>query len=284
MTFAIHSFEPSKAIRVLSPATLALLTMLTLAGCAGDPQSVAPEAGMQTTGAVALTPAEAEYDQLINTATNGMIAGDWRSAFVNLNRAISLAPDQPEAYYNYGRAHLSLRQYRPAERAFLKAQEVDPEYAPSWYFLARLMVIKEDLPAAYDAAQKAVELSDPQEWEYLVLLGEISAARGDRLRAELAFDSALDLLSEHHTSIEAVINAEARRFGVLDIQYVTEYRADIALGKSIKVPTVLYPIELRTPPEALRRQLQDTEDRADQVRTRKEKALASTEPNSPSAS
>ncbi len=273
----ISTSEPkfSLAIRSLWPATLA---MLMLAGCADNPSSSSTATTTPRTGDAR---EGTQYDQLNNVAIAQMKAGDWKSACEGLNQAIALAPDRPEAYYNYGRAHLGQKQYLPAERAFLKAQEVDPTYAPSYYFFAKVMVIKEDLPTAYDAAEKAVELSDSQEWEYLVLLGELSAAVSDPLRAKLAFNSALGLLEERRNKIERVVNAEARRFGIREISYDTEFTANPALGKAIATTEISYDEELWLPREDLRNELKATEGLIDQVKARKTTVLAATQPPSP---
>jgi len=245
--------------------------MLMLAGCADNPPSSSTQATTPRTGdAREIT----DYDQLNRVAVAQMKAGDWKSACNGLNQAITLDPDRPEAYYNFGRAHLVQKQYLPAERAFLKAQKVDPAYAPSYYFFAKLMVIREELSTAYDAAGKAVEFSDPQEWQYLVLLGEMSAANSDPLRAKLSFDSALSLLKDRRDQIERVTTAEAKRIGIREINYNTRVAANPVTGKLVSRTEIFYEQELWLPPEGLRDELKDAEDLIDQVKARKTTVLA----------
>lgn len=214
-----------------------------------------------------------EYERLIAQAEERIVFSDWSQAFKTLNKAIALDPAQPQAYLDYGRAHLARNEYPAAERAFLKTQEVDPDFAPGWYEYAKLMVIKGDLVIAFESANKAVVLSESKDWKSLKLLGELSGNRGDREGTEKAFDAAIAVLQARYDQMDRNITREELKEDIREIRHEVELVGDIS-GNLTEVPVTRIETERKIAPDEWREALRQLEARIDEVEARKAEVLA----------
>jgi len=217
------------------------------------------------------------YEILNQQAVDAIMASRWSEAFKILNQAIALDPAQSEAYLNYGRAHFIRNEYPSAELALLKAQEADPSNAAAWYEYAKLMVIKNEPVLAFESANKAVVLTDSRAWKYLVLLGELSAHRGDRSGAELAFDNAIEVLKARYAGIDRAIDVEESKSEITGITHDIELVGDIGGGMT-EVPVTHIETERKLAPKSWTELRARLASKIDEVEARKEEVLASMPP------
>jgi tetratricopeptide (TPR) repeat protein len=223
-------------------------------------------------------PAEpTDYEILVQQAVGAILASHWAEAFKTLNQAIALDPGRPEAYLNYGRAHFIRNEYAYAERAFLKAQEVDPDFAAAWFEYAKLMVLKGEAVIAFESANKAVVLSEYREWKYLVLLAELSARRGDRLGTELAFDQAIEILQQRRDRMDRAITDEEMKTDIREIFHDVELVGNIGGGMT-EVPVTRIETEGRIAPDSWLAMRNRLKDKISELETRKAETLTSIPP------
>ena len=192
----------------------------------------------------------------------------------SLTQAVALEPDLPDAYLNFGRSLVAQKKYAGAEKAFLKAQEVDPDHAPTWYAYAKLMVLKGEPVIAFESANKAVVLSESKEWRYLLLLGELSASRDDALGAELAFDGAIEALTRQYNRIDTAIRTEEQKDEIKEIIHETDV-IRYPGGGSQEVPVVRFETDKKMAPAEWHDLRADLERRIAEVQARKVEVMAS---------
>lgn len=267
-----------------SNCALAVITILTSAWLSAESEKIPGKAELED--ATVHHPAErlfnermnqpeapTEYQTLVAQAEKYIVFNDWSNAFKTLNKAIALDPAKPEAYLDYGRAHLARNEYPEAERAFLKTQDVAPDFAPGWYEYAKLMVIKGELVIAFEAANKAVVLSESKEWKSLKLLGELSANRGDREGAEKAFDASIAVLQARYDEMDRLITNEELKEDIREIKHEVELVGDLS-GNLTEVPVTRIETERRVAPEEWYEARRQLEARIVEVEARKEEVLA----------
>jgi tetratricopeptide (TPR) repeat protein len=217
-----------------------------------------------------------EYEILNGRAIRMIAAGKWTEVNRFLNQAVALEPDLPDAYLNFGRSLVAQRKYAGAEKAFMKAQEVDPDHAPTWYAYAKLMVLKGEPVIAFESANKAVVLSDSKEWRYLLLLGELSANRGDALGTEIAFDGAIDALTRQFNQIDNAIHVEEQKDEIKEIIHETDVIRSPG-GGSQEVPVVRFETDKKMAPAEWLDARDELERRIAEVRARKAQVMATLE-------
>jgi tetratricopeptide (TPR) repeat protein len=116
-------------------------------------------------------------------------------AEVELKRAVSLAPQDAEAYYYLGRVLFMRDNPAGALAAFLKATELDASSVRAYNHLGQAYEALVQYPAAREAYSKAIELEKRQsaksEWPYFNL-GALSLREGRAAEAEGYFRQALE--------------------------------------------------------------------------------------------
>jgi len=88
---------------------------------------------------------------------------DFEGARADLQRALSLKPDDPEVLGNYAQVVLRpLGRFQEAIVALRKAAELDPLNPRVWSALGSMYVVSGDLPAARGALNRSLEISPDQ--------------------------------------------------------------------------------------------------------------------------
>ncbi len=101
-----------------------------------------------------------------------------------------------EAAAARGRADQAKEFYLKAETHLGTAVAMKVDYAPGFYYLARLQMKLNRPDAATDAIRKCIQ-ARPEEWEGYVVLGEILAAQGKKDEAVRATEQAVKLAPRH---------------------------------------------------------------------------------------
>lgn len=78
-------------------------------------------------------------------------------ALLYFDRAISIYPDYLDAWNNKGSLHIFVREYHPAEQAFLKAIEIQPLYGKAYFNLAVVYQETKQHKLAAEYYQKAID-------------------------------------------------------------------------------------------------------------------------------
>jgi len=91
---------------------------------------------------------------------------DYREAFKLLKQALELEPESPDAYVNFGLAHLERKEFASSGKAIEQALQRDPENARAWYWYSRVMMIKGEMNEARESSARAVAYSEGEDWKY----------------------------------------------------------------------------------------------------------------------
>lgn len=119
-----------------------LLVMALLSAC-GPKEPPAPAAQPQSDGD---QPAEVQWSaeraaELLDQSVSLLLKGTpeaARKALTKLEKLVENEPDMVEAIYNQGLAHQLAGEPKKAERRFLRATDISPEFAPAWQNLGAL--------------------------------------------------------------------------------------------------------------------------------------------------
>jgi hypothetical protein len=100
----------------------------------------------------------AELDAFINhqDGVQMLNRGDLVPALAAFQRAVQLAPDNPDYRYNYALTYLRLRLYDEAEEEFQRVLQLDPNRPAAYYNLAQAQVALGDTTAAINSLQQHV--------------------------------------------------------------------------------------------------------------------------------
>jgi TolB-like protein/Flp pilus assembly protein TadD len=111
-------------------------------------------------------------------------------------RALELDADLAEAHASRGLACLVCEEFDAAEKAFIRAIELNPNLFEAFYYYARTKFHQGDMVAAADLFEKAAEV-DPADYQSRCLRGQILRGSGrlDEARAQ-AID-AIDVIEKH---------------------------------------------------------------------------------------
>jgi tetratricopeptide (TPR) repeat protein len=107
-------------------------------------------------------------------------------------KAIDLAPDFADAYYNLGMCLDDQQRHEAAERACRKAIDLRPDWADAHYCLGNTLARQKNHPAAGEAFRKAIALR-PDWAEAYYNLGNALARQGGPGAAEAAYRKAIAL-------------------------------------------------------------------------------------------
>jgi tetratricopeptide (TPR) repeat protein len=120
--------------------------LLLVAGCAGQNKAGQTKAAGTVSNYVAQGSSaikDKEYDRAID----------------NLNRALSLDPNNPEALNLLGMARFFKKNYQAAEVALAKAISLNPSYSPAYNNLGNLYFMTGRLDKAEEHLKKALQIS-----------------------------------------------------------------------------------------------------------------------------
>jgi len=117
------------------------------------------------------------------------------------------------AWTNLGNAEMQLGRPIPAEEAFRKALELDPEAADTLNNLAWLLYEQKRVEEAEPFARRAATTKAPDTWMRLDTLARILAARGNCAEAETTFRQALAQVPAERKQERADIEAASKIAG-----------------------------------------------------------------------
>ncbi len=170
---------------------------------------------------------EKPVERMNRRALEAMQASDWEKAFKHLMEGIKEDPTYVDTYNNFGLAHSMRKEYPSAEKAYLKALEIDPKNAKAAYHYSRILLIKGDETLAYQMAVDAAENSDPKEWKYYSWLGTLQSQQEKFAEATSTFTSALEHLTKRIDTVSKAISNEELKDEIVeqwtDTEIVTEF-------------------------------------------------------------
>lgn len=137
--------------------------------------------------------------------------GEWRAALDLYQRALELDPRGPEIRTRIAAVACKLRQKALADRSFAAALAQGAEYGPAWFELSRCRKARGELEQAERAALRALEL-DPERYETSLLAAELAAERGDHESAWRLRD-ALSTHAPRSLQVQRSLLDAARRAG-----------------------------------------------------------------------
>lgn len=100
-----------------------------------------------------------ELQALFDAGVAASRAQNYDESIASFQKAIALAPNCQDCYYNIGYAYMQKKDYAQAEAAYKKAVELKPDYAEAWAALANVYNAEKKLDEALAASNKAAELS-----------------------------------------------------------------------------------------------------------------------------
>lgn len=170
---------------------------------------------------------EKPVERMNRRAVEAMQASDWEKAFKHLMEGIKEDPTHVDTYNNFGLAHSMRKEYPSAEKAYLKALEINPKNAKAAYHYSKILVIKGDEALAYQMAIDAAENSDPKEWKYYSWLGTLQTQQENFAKAASSFSAALEYLTDHIDKVSKAISNEEFKEEIVeqltDTEIVTEF-------------------------------------------------------------
>ena len=133
------------------------------------------------------------------------VQGFPKEAVTCFEHAVSLAPQWAHWHYYLALAYERERDIESAQKAYERAMEIDPEYAPFKVKLAQLIVDK-DPDRAATLCQSVLE-ADPGNAAAILTLGEISSKQGDNQKAIEYAEKALGIMPnyrEAHATLASI--------------------------------------------------------------------------------
>ncbi len=98
------------------------------------PQNAAPKSSAKPS-AQARKPAAAEFDKILNAATEARQAQRWEDAIQLYGRLVKMKPDYVEGYWYQGTAYYSLDDYTKCRETFRRVVRLAPENGAAYAFL-----------------------------------------------------------------------------------------------------------------------------------------------------
>jgi tetratricopeptide (TPR) repeat protein len=132
-------------------------------------------------------------------------------ALVELQRAVSEAPDNPWAQRNLGACLLKLRQAEQAVEPLRKATELNPTDERAWYGLAQALELTGDIAGADAAYIKVLDINEFGEMAELARQGRTQLA-GQTFRAAPRMDAVMYCLGALER-FEKMTPEEVQRIG-----------------------------------------------------------------------
>jgi len=103
-----------------------------------------------------------KYELYIAQGIEKLNEGKFNEAIAVLNRALELSPDNPEAIYYSGVAHIRLGELMRAEKLFLRIIKKDESFASAYFELGRIYYIQSDCTRSINYFSTFVSLSDDE--------------------------------------------------------------------------------------------------------------------------
>jgi Flp pilus assembly protein TadD len=140
-------------------------------------------------------------------------SGSFSKAQPLYEKALRLAPNDPDVLYNYGVAcsgHSGQDLHTKARQLYLKVVQIDPQYRNAHANLAPLLLSENDCEGAVKHAQIAIELG-MEVYALFVVLGHACTDLGEFEEARAAFTKALELAApgDRHQIEEVLSNLPA---------------------------------------------------------------------------
>ena len=132
---------------------ISIIIVVLLAGCGGGGGQEEPP-----TSAPAATPIPSADDHM-DQAMEYVEQGQYEKAIAELNQAIELEPDNPDAHRNLGTVYGKLNQWEKAATAYEQAIELDPDFGEAYGDLVGAYFYLERVPEAIEVGEKAIELA-----------------------------------------------------------------------------------------------------------------------------
>jgi len=145
-------------MRELPAARAGDYQQFTRSVAADENQSLLVQAAVADASLTAI-PGTAQPDELIETASATLDAGNARSALPLLQRAVELDPKHPQAWNHVGLAYMQLGQLDDAVSSFRKQIEIDPSSEHSWDYLGVALQQQRKYDDAAAAYRKQIELN-----------------------------------------------------------------------------------------------------------------------------
>jgi tetratricopeptide (TPR) repeat protein len=139
-------------------------------------------------------------------------------AFADLKKAIEIFPTYYDALYRFGLELFARRQFMESASAFIKAVEVNPRSATSYYYMASALhnAGSSYNKAALTALKQAYQLA-PASVQIVWLIGKIERSQGNFAEAEkfllLAKQLATSKVPEIHRELAQLYANDLKRFG-----------------------------------------------------------------------
>ena len=173
---------------------------------------------------------------------------DYREAFKLLKQALELEPESPDAYVNFGLAHLERKEFASSGKAIEQALQRDPENARAWYWYSRVMMIKGEMNEARESSARAVAYSEGEDWKYFDWQAILLFDNGYFEKAAEVSKAALTHISVALKTVEKGIQTEESKKEVASIEQDTEIVRELG-GVAREVPVTRIRTEYKDAPE-----------------------------------
>ena len=211
-------FAPVAEAKTLDPQTVAMLQALGYIGDSGAPEDLGgidPKDGIRiavevdqavaiegdcTTRARAVLKRWPSYVHAWNTlGACAMQAADLKTAQEAYLKSLSLAPQQPEVYFNLGQIDFGLGRNESARRRYAQALDLLPGLVDAILAMGAVDFQEGKLDGAIRWYEKAVD-AEPTRADAYLQLGEIYYGKGDLPEARSWFEKALLVTPNRHPS------------------------------------------------------------------------------------
>ncbi len=134
-------------------------------------------------------------------------------ALLDFSKVVELQPDNPEGYFNLGQAYMTVMQYaKDVSYAdgcianFNQAIAMLPDTADAYASRASCLIVKEDMPSAYNDYTKAISL-DPGQARYYLYRASMYPQQGTIEQAQSDLQKVLELTqdADMRTSAEGML-------------------------------------------------------------------------------
>lgn len=147
------------------------------------------------------------YDQ----AMQAFRTGQFDKAMRQIDGALNSTPDVPEFYILMGRIFMEMHRLEPANKAFVKAIELNPNSADAHYYLGIVYQRWSNEQSAYEYYTKAHEL-DNSTVQFVLAAAESLIALSKFDAAQLYIESKMDYF-EHNASMKQLLGQIALLMG-----------------------------------------------------------------------
>lgn len=119
-----------------------------------------------------------DVDELLHLAVKASNAHDIDKAIAYLKRAISIAPNEPKAYYFLGALHAEIGMYDRAIAEMTRATELDPDFLVAYFQIGQIHITLGDIDSA-ENIWKALDSLGEKNFYFLFKRGMLNFMHGD---------------------------------------------------------------------------------------------------------